>query len=260
MNNFISDYEITNDIKTKLRNIENNLAKINAIDKNEKYYKFCDELKQEIIFSTLKINNKNLTIADVKQHLNSNKIYEIDKNIIEVKNIKNAYENASEINIYKIGDLLKIHNIVSRELIQDTGCTRSQQVVSYLNGNKIVCLALPPKQVVLRLETLFEWLRTSEENTIIKACVFYYEFAFIHPFRKYNGVVSRIWQKAILSSYNKCFMKVPIESAINNNFENINSLIAFSKGEEDCTSFVNFMLLLINNSLESFITAFNNRI
>lgn len=256
MDEFVSYYEITEDIKDILKQIEEKVSQINVINKGEKFYNLCAEIQKENIYSTLAIKNNNITLQSVEKVINNKSAHESNKDNIAIKNVKYAYDNANDINIYKIIDLLKMHNTITRNIIQDSGCTRSQQVVSYSQG-KVIYFAVQPRQVVSRLENLFKWLLSSSENPLVKACVFYYEFKFIHPFRVANGIVNRIWQKEILSNYNSIFMTLPIETQIKQNYEKLNNILAFSMADGDCTNFILFMLILINNSFEEFLNKLN---
>lgn len=249
----ISYYEITEEIKLKLNRIDKIIIDFSKMLKSDEFYEFCNEIRQSYVYSNLVTNNNIMSFSKFKEATKSNNKYEKDKDIIAVKNIKYAYDIASDINIYKLLDLLKLHDIISRDLIEDHGFTRSNQVVSSCEGNRVY-FALPPQQVVRRLEKLFDWLIESDEDIIIKACVFYYEFLFIHPFRKFNGIVSRIWFKQILASYNKFFIKLPIEDKLMKNYKKLNSIIIYSRKEGDCTKFIEFILDLIYQATETFST------
>ena len=72
-----------------------------------------------------------------------------------------------------------------------------------MNKNNVVHLPLPASQVSKLMGDLFEWLKDSNINPLIKSCVFYYEFEFIHPFQDGNGRMGRLWQTVILKDLSK---------------------------------------------------------
>lgn len=66
-------------------------------------------------------------------------------------------------------------------------------------------LAPPHYLLESLMSDLFSCINTSEVHPLIKSCVFYYEFEFIHPFQDGNGRLGRLWQTAILKEWKKVF-------------------------------------------------------
>ena len=62
------------------------------------------------------------------------------------------------------------------------GFTITTEVCTLYNQEgKVVHLAPPAKLVLEQLEQLFDWMKESSTNMLIKSSIFHYEFEFIHP-------------------------------------------------------------------------------
>ena len=103
------------------------------------------------------------------------------------------------------------------------------------------------------MTALFDWLKENKDSIhpLILSSIFHYEFVFIHPFSDGNGRTARLWQNIILSSYEEIFEYVPIESQIKK-YQN-----DYYKAINDCnlngnsTKFIEFMLKMIDETLDS---------
>ena len=100
------------------------------------------------------------------------------------------------------------------------------------------------------MNDLFKWLKEDNETPIlIKACIFHYEFVFIHPFNDGNGRTARLWQNILLSKWNKIFEFLPIESQIKKYKEDYYKAISNSHINGNSNAFIEFMLKMIDETL-----------
>jgi Fic family protein len=110
----------------------------------------------------------------------------------------------------------------------------------------------PPHGVVPELmHQLFSWLKESDAHPLIKACVFHYEFEFIHPFSDGNGRIGRLWQSVILYHWKQPFIAIATESIVRDHQEAYYQALEDAGTAGESTPFVEFMLGVIYESIVS---------
>ena len=238
--------------------IMENLGKLSGVNELEKLPRLRRVSRIKSIYSSLAIENNTLSIEQVTDVINGKRVLAPQKDIEEVHNAFNAYEKLSEINPYSIDDLLKIHGIMMNGLVKEAGRIRSGQVGVYNQDGKVVHLAPPADFVPQQLGQLFDWVKNSNANMLIKSSVFHYEFEFIHPFNDGNGRTGRLWQTALLASWKPIFAWIPIESIIKDNQEDYYNAITLSTSQGKSNIFIEFMLDVINKAIKDIITDTRN--
>ena len=255
---YIPPYEITDEMLELVSEIMENLGKLSGVNELEKLPRLRRVSRIKSIHSSLAIENNTLSIEQVTDVINGKRVLAPQKDIEEVHNAFNAYERLSEINPYSIDDLLKIHGIMMNGLVKEAGMLRSGQVGVYNQDGKVVHLAPPADFVPQQLGQLFDWVKNSNANMLIKSSVFHYEFEFIHPFNDGNGRTGRLWQTALLASWKPIFAWIPIESIIKDNQENYYNAITLSTSQGKSNIFIEFMLDVINKAIKDIITDTRN--
>lgn len=255
---YIPPYEITDEMLELVSEIMENLGKLSGVNELEKLPRLRRVSRIKSIHSSLAIENNTLSIEQVTDVINGKRVLAPQKDIEEVHNAFNAYEKLSEINPYSIDDLLKIHGIMMNGLVKEAGQLRSGQVGVYNQEGKVVHLAPPADFVPQQLGQLFDWVKNSNANMLIKSSVFHYEFEFIHPFNDGNGRTGRLWQTALLASWKPIFAWIPIESIIKDNQEDYYNAITLSTSQGKSNIFIEFMLDVINKAIKDIITDTRN--
>lgn len=255
---YIPPYEITDKMLELVSEIMENLGKLSGVNELEKLPRLRRVSRLKSIHSSLAIENNTLSIEQVTDVINGKRVLAPQKDIEEVHNAFNAYEKLSEINPYSIEDLLKIHGIMMNGLVKEAGSLRSGQVGVYNQDGKVVHLAPPADFVPQQLGQLFDWVKNSNANMLIKSSVFHYEFEFIHPFNDGNGRTGRLWQTALLASWKPIFAWIPIESIIKDNQEDYYNAITLSTSQGKSNIFIEFMLDVINKAVKDIITDTRN--
>lgn len=255
---YIPPYEITDEMLELVSEIMENLGKLSGVNELEKLPRLRRVSRIKSIHSSLAIENNTLSIEQVTDVINGKRVLAPQKDIEEVHNAFNAYERLSEINPYSIDDLLKIHGIMMNGLVKEAGMLRSGQVGVYNQDGKVVHLAPPADFVPQQLGQLFDWVKNSNANMLIKSSVFHYEFEFIHPFNDGNGRTGRLWQTALLASWKPIFAWIPIESIIKDNQEDYYNAITLSTSQGKSNIFIEFMLDVINKAIKDIITDTRN--
>ena len=203
------------------------------------------------IHSSLKIEANSLSLGQVRDVINGKTVLGEQKEIQEVKNAYDAYEQLHEIDPWSIGDLKHFHGIMTRYLVEESGCFRLGEEGVY-SGERCIFIAPPARLVPQLMDDLFGWMRQSQESVhpLILGCVFHYEFVFIHPFSDGNGRMARLWHTAILSKWKPVFEYIPIESQIEKFQAEYYDAIARCHSDGESTFFIEFMLMQIDKILD----------
>lgn len=172
------------------------------------------------IQSSLAIENNSLSLEQVTQIINGKRVLGPPKDIHEVENAYQAYEQAFLLDPYDYRDLLKAHKLLTDGLIKETGKFRSKDIAVY-SGENIVHLGAKAEFVPKLVKNLLAWAKKSEMPALIKSCVVHFELEIIHPFSDGNGRIGRLWQSLILSKWEPLFGGFQLKPL----FININSVI-----------------------------------
>lgn len=164
------------------------------------------------IYSSLAIEQNTLSLEQVTAVLNGKRIIAPPKDIAEVKNAYEIYEMMEKLNPYSVDDLLKAHGVMTRELVEESGCFRSGPVGVVDKEGKVLHMGTLPAYVPDLVYELLEWVENSDIHMLIKSCVFHYEFELIHPFADGNGRIGRLWHTLLLTQWKPMFAWIPIES------------------------------------------------
>ena len=203
------------------------------------------------IQSSLAIENNSLSLEQVTQIINGKRVLGPPKDIHEVENAYQAYEQAFLLDPYDYRDLLKAHKLLTDGLIKETGKFRSKDVAVY-SGENIVHLGARTEFVPKLVKNLLEWAKKSEMPALIKSCVVHFELEIIHPFSDGNGRIGRLWQSLILSKWEPLFEWVPIETVIYQHQQRYYEALSLSNRQNDSTVFIEFMLEAILTTLKSY--------
>ena len=201
------------------------------------------------IYSSLAIEQNTLSLEQVTAVLSGKRVIAPPKDIAEVKNAYEIYEMMDSLNPYSANDLLSAHGVMTRGLVEESGCFRSRPVgVVDKQGNVLHFGTLPDYVPELVME-LLDWVRDSDFHMLIKSCVFHYELELIHPFEDGNGRIGRLWHTLLLTQWKPMFAWLPVESIIHDRQEEYYQAINRSNNEAESTAFIEFMLSAIKETL-----------
>ena len=215
------------------------------------------ENRIKTIHSSLAIEQNTLSIGQVTDIIDGKRVLAPPADIKEVQNAYEIYEKLDILNPYSIEDLLVAHRIMTKDLIKESGVFRSGNAGVY-DGEKLIHAGTPSSYIPEVMENLFTWLKESSLHPLIKACLFHYEFEFIHPFFDGNGRTGRLWHTLILSKWKPFFAWVPIESLIHDNQQAYYDAIEISNEKQNANDFVLFMLGIIKIALEEILIRTRN--
>ena len=254
MERYEPPFEITNRMLNRVSSISEKLGRIETWRTLERQPHLRRNNRIQSVHSSLKIEANSLSLDSVRDVLNEREVIGPAKEIQEVKNAFAAYDQIDAVDPYSLDDLLRLHGVMTRLTVEESGVFRSGAEGVY-RGGVCIHIAPPPEMVPLLMRQLFDWMaaRRGEIHPLILSSVFHYEFVFIHPFRDGNGRMARLWQTALLSRWNPLFQYIPIESQIERFQDGYYDAIAVSTGEGSSTAFVEFMLDRIDEVLDRVI-------
>ena len=201
------------------------------------------------IYSSLAIEQNPLSLEQVTAVLSGKRIIAPPKDIAEVKNAYEIYEMMGSLDPYSVDDLLTAHGVMTRGLVDESGCFRSRPVgVADKQGNVLHFGTLPDYVPGLVME-LLDWVRDSDFHMLIKSCVFHYELELIHPFADGNGRIGRLWHTLLLTHWKPMFAWLPVEFMIHDRQDEYYQAINRSNNEAESTVFIEFMLSAIKEAL-----------
>lgn len=250
MNTYAPPFKLTNTMLDLVASISEKVGRITTGKNLESKPHLRKNNRVKSIYSSLKIEANSLTIGQVRDVIDGKLVLGEQKEIQEVKNAYEAYEKINEIDPYDIEELKHIHGIMTKYLIDESGCFRHGEE-GVFNGEECIFMAPPARFVPHLMEELFDWMEREKEEVhpLILSCVFHYEFVFIHPFTDGNGRMARLWHTAILAKWNPIFEYIPIESQIEKFQDDYYDAIAKCHVEGESTVFIEFMLTQIDNTL-----------
>lgn len=201
------------------------------------------------IHSSLAIEQNTLSLEQVTAVLNGRQVIAPPRDIAEVKNAYEIYERMEALDPYSVDDLLLAHGVLTRGLLEESGCFRSGPAgVADRHGNILHFGTLPDDVPGLVME-LLDWVRSSEYHMLIKSCVFHYELELIHPFADGNGRIGRLWHTLLLTQWKPLFAWLPVESILHDRQDEYYQAINRSNSEAASTAFITFMLSAIREAL-----------
>ena len=254
MTNKQPPFEINERIMADVIEIAELVGRVSVTDKISMNPTLRRTNRIQTIYSSLAIEQNTLDIEQVTAVLSGKRVIAPPKDIAEVQNAYEIYDNMDKLNPYSIDDLLKAHSVMERGLLNEAGEFRSRPVgVADSEGN-ILHFGTLPQYVPKLIQELLEWTEKSEIHLLIKSCVFHYEFELIHPFADGNGRMGRLWHTLLLSKWNPIFAWLPIESIIHDNQSEYYNAINISNNNGKSTVFIEFMLSVIKQALQESIT------
>ena len=253
MTNKQPPFEINERIMADVIEIAELVGRVSVTDKISMNPTLRRTNRIQTIYSSLAIEQNTLDIEQVTAVLSGKRVIASPKDIEEVQNAYEIYDNMDKLNPYSIDDLLKAHSVMERGLLNEAGEFRSRPVgVADSEGN-ILHFGTLPQYVPNLIQELLEWTEKSEIHLLIKSCVFHYEFELIHPFADGNGRMGRLWHTLLLSKWNPIFAWLPIESIIHDNQSEYYNAINVSNNNGNSTVFIEFMLSVIKQALQESI-------
>lgn len=251
-------YDITPKILKLISSISEKIGAVNANYLTKPSTQLRKQNRIKTIHSSLKIEGNTLTEEQITALIENKRVIGPEKDVLEVLNAIKVYEKLDSYKFSSDKSFLKAHLELMIGLTKSAGKYRKQGV-GIVKGTIVEHIAPPFEHVPHLMKDLFEYLKDSDELTLIKSCVFHYEIEFIHPFLDGNGRMGRLWQTLILMAEYPVFEFLPFETLISQTQDEYYKSLALSDKSGKSTAFIEYMLGVIEKSLESLLN-YNNRV
>lgn len=220
--------------------------------------KLRKENRIKSIHSSLAIENNSLTEKQVTDIIDGKRVLGDPKEIREVKNAYDAYEEILTLDPYRQKDFLKAYRLLTAGIVNEAGKYRSRDIGIFDEIGNVVHMGARPQYLQALMDDLFAWGKNDNTPELIKSCVFHYEIETIHPFADGNGRMGRLWQTVILANWNPIFAWIPIETLIYENQRDYYKVLEQVDQETNSNRFIEFMLAIILKTLKSYLTVTSN--
>ena len=227
-------FHISDENKKSIEEIEKKLSLI-VLNDNNKKRNLQIKSKVRSIYSSLAIEANSLSLNLVERIIDDKLVLGDRKEIQEVKNANELYENIDEYDWKNEEDFLKAHTLLMKYFEDDNGYYRNHGEAVKKN-DKIIYTAPQSILVPSLMKSLFKFLNDNEDK--------------IHPFSDGNGIIARFWVSLILTNWNSNFKYIPIEEEMYLNQEEYYDSIAKCHINGNANVFINFMLECVNTALE----------
>lgn len=251
-------YDITPKILKLISSISEKIGEVNANYLTKQSPQLRKQNRIKTIHSSLKIEGNTLTEEQITALIENKIVIGPEKDVLEVLNAIKVYEKLDSYKFSLDKSFLKAHLELMNGLIESAGKYRKQGV-GIVKGTIVEHVAPPFENVPHLMKDLFEYVKDSDELTLIKSCVFHYEMEFIHPFLDGNGRMGRLWQTLILMAEYPVFEFLPFETLISKTQDEYYKSLALSDKSGKSTYFIEYMLGVIEKSLETLLN-YNNRV
>jgi cell filamentation protein, protein adenylyltransferase len=249
-------YRITNNILKLVAAISEKIGEINSLHLYKPPTLLRRKNKIKSIQSSLEIEGNTMTLDQVTALIDKKRVVAPHRDVLEVKNAIEVYDNLDKYDTCNLSSLLEAHKILMKGLVENPGKFRTG-AVGIARGEEITHISPAGGMVNGLVKDLFRYLRYDEDLTLIKSCVFHYEFEFIHPFVNGNGRMGRLWQTLILRKNSPVYEFLPIESLIKERQMEYYSVLSKADSQGESTLFIEFMMDIIHNSLEDLLRSQN---
>ena len=256
MDKYIPPFEISNEMLKKVSDIMEKIGKLDSFTNLDKTPYLRKQTKINSVHSSVAIENNPLSLEQVKDVINGKLVIGEQKDIQEVKNAYKAYEMLKDINPYSIDDLKKVHGVMTFLVEEVSGEFRTTSESVFDDNGNCIFVCPPGDRVNSLMHDLFEWLNENKDtiHPLILSSIFHYEFIFIHPFTNGNGRTVRLWQNSILYKWKDIFEYLPIESKIHKYQDEYYDSIAKCHKNANSNVFIEFMLKMIDETLDEAIS------
>ncbi len=246
--NYKPPYSLTDSIIFLVEQIGEALDRASMQGKQELRLRRVNRIRT--IHGSVAIEGNTLSEKQITAILEGKRVVAPPREVLEVRNALAAYSQLSNWVPENEAHLLKAHSLLMAGLLDGVGRYRSQNA-GVMGPAGVIHVAPPAERVSCLMKQLLGWLESAKQHPLVAAAVFHYEFEFIHPFADGNGRTGRLWQTLILSRWNPLFADLPVESIVHLHQQEYYAAINRSSAGNDCAPFIEFILKMILETLDT---------
>ena len=184
-----------------------------------------------------------------------------DSNSKRIINLYHGYQyiiTHEDINKYSLKELYSLlsEGLLDKYSIENMGRFYRTKPVYILKGDRLDTEpfeGIEPQKIECYMNNLLEYINThntnSEIDNFIKSQIIHFYFVYIHPFFDVNGRTSRTLSMWFLLN-NKCYPYIIFNRAIAFNQKEYEQSIVRGRNTGDITSFLEYMLQVVEKELE----------
>ncbi|MFM7054196.1 MAG: Fic family protein [Bacteroidota bacterium] len=251
-------YELTSRIIRSIASIAQKVGRLDVKFIAKQSPELRKDNRIKTIHSSLGMEGNTLSEEQITALMENKRVVGPAKDIREVLNALETYRDLKRFHYKSEKDFLRAHKLLMNGLVKNPGKCRTQGV-GIVKGSNVRHIAPPRKNVPYLMADLFNYLHDDTELSLIKSCVFHYEMEFIHPFMDGNGRMGRLWQTVILMAEYPVFEYLPFETLIAKNQSSYYKSLSASDKQGKSTKFIEFMLTVIEQSLDELLQTRSKR-
>ena len=174
MEKYIPPYDITEEMLELTSEIMENLGRLSNVSDLEKLPRLRRVNRIKSIQSSLAIENNTLSLEQVTDVIDGRHVLGPQDDILSVKNAFEVYKMLPKLDPFSLNDLKKSHGIMMNGLMENAGTFRTGSVGVINERGKVIHIAPPHGMVNGLMEQLFDWLKSSKTQMLIRSSVFHY--------------------------------------------------------------------------------------
>lgn len=245
-------FTVTPTALQSLSQIERSIGRVEGLNQPKPQPHLRKSSRVRTVQGSLAIEGNTLSLDQVTALLEGKRVIAASKDIREVRNAIEVYDQLSHFDPYSPRDLLKAHKVMMAGLLKPAGRWR-RSGVGILKGSALSHVAPPADRVPYLIEELFRFVADETHPLLIRASVFHYELEFIHPFEDGNGRLGRFWHTLLLTSHHDVFQYIPVESLIRDHQKDYYAALEASDRCGEATPFIETSLAIIAQAFAEFL-------
>ena len=248
----VTPCRITSEIVNTLAAVAENIGQLEGVNLIQPGPQLRRKNRIQTIQASLAIEGNSLTRDQVTALLDKRRVIGPPQDIKEVQNAIKAYQLLAKFKPFSMQSFLEAHAIMMQDLMANPGSLR-QGPIGVIRENNIFHEAPHWEKVESMMQTLFHYLKESNDHPLIKSSRFHFQLEYIHPFIDGNGRLGRFWQTRLLMDYHPVFEFLPVEHLIGEHQQEYYRALAIGDDTGDCTAFVALIMTQIEESLKQMI-------